>query len=215
MLPIYLYYYLRLIVCNDFLCYNTYIIKGCGLVIPLLFALGMIVLIVCLVGIFILTKNDVVTMLVYKTGMCESDIDERLKNKEDLILRCINIINRQVKLDIKIFEEVKNIKVSKLNNYDKDKLLSDAFKEIEKIYLDNSDLKKVKSFDGIIKDIEKIEIELISLRTLYNKWACEFNNLCVRFPYKMVCKIRKFKIKSLYEGKELKSDIEKEFNFMN
>lgn len=178
--------------------------------IPFLFALGLVILILCLVGIYIINKSETVTMLIYKTGMCESDIDERLINKEDLILRCINIINRQIKLDIKIFDEVKNIKVSKLNNYEKDKLLGDAYKEIDKIYTDNPDLKKVKSFDGIIKDIENIEVELISLRTLYNRWSCEFNNLSVKFPYKTICKFRKFKIKSLYEGRELKEDLEKE-----
>ena len=182
--------------------------------ITFLFVLGVIVLVGCLLGIYIINKNEVVTMLVYKTGMCESDIDERLKNKEDFILRCVNIINRQIKLDIKIFDEVKNIKANKLNNYEKDKVLSSAFLEIEKIYSDNPELKKVNSFDGIIKDIEKLEIELISLRTLYNKWVCEFNNLCVKFPYKVICSFRKFKIKSLYEGKELKGEIEKELNFL-
>ena len=39
-------------------------------------------------------------------------MSERLKNKEDLVIRCINIIIRQLKLDIKIFDEVKNIKSS-------------------------------------------------------------------------------------------------------
>lgn len=183
--------------------------------IHFLFILGIIVILLCIIGIFIITKNDLLTMLIYKTNMCESDIDERLKSKEDLTLRSINIINRQIKLDIKTFEEVKNIKANKLNNYDKDKLLSDAFVEIEKIYSDNPDLKKVKSFDGIIKDIEKLEIELISLRTLYNRWACEFNNLCDKFPYKFLSKIRKFNIKSLYEGKELKEPIEKELTFID
>lgn len=181
--------------------------------VTFLFILGVVVLLVCIIGIYILTKNEVVTMLIFKTGMCESDIAQRLKNEEDFVLRCINIINRQLKLDIKIFDEVKNLKVTKPNSYDKDKILSGAFKEIEKIYMDNPSLKKVKSFDGIIKDIENIEIELISLRTLYNKWACEFNNILGKFPYKLICKFRKLKLKSLYEGKELKSDIEKELNF--
>ncbi len=182
--------------------------------ISFLFVLGVIIIIVCLVIIFILTKNENITMLVYKTGMCESDIDDRLKNKEDLILRCINIINRQIKLEIKVFDEVKNIKVSKLNNYDKDKLLTSAFQEIEKIYVDNPELKSVKSFDGIIKDIEKLEIDLISLRTLYNKYASMFNNLYNKFPYKIICKFRKFGLKSLYEGREIQSEIDKELNFV-
>lgn len=176
--------------------------------------LGVVILILCLIGIYIINKNEEITMLKYKTGMCESDIDERLKNKEDLILRCINIINRQIKLEIKIFDEVKNIKSSKLSNYDKDKVLTNAYDEIQKIYVDHPELKKVKSFDGIIKDIDKLEIELISLRTLYNRWACEFNNLCVKFPYKIICKIRKFQVKNLYEGRELKESLEKELNYV-
>lgn len=181
--------------------------------VTILFVLGIVILLVCIIGMFILSKNEMVTMLIYKTGMCESDIALRLKNEEDFILRSINIINRQLKIEIKIFEDIKNLKVTKPNYYDKDRILSEAFKEIEKIYMDNPNLKKVKSFDGLIKDIENIEIELISLRTLYNKWACEFNNILEKFPYKFICKVRKFKLKTLYQGRELKSDVEKELNF--
>lgn len=179
-----------------------------------LFIFGLIIILTCLISIFFLSKNEIITILVYKTGICESDMDDRLKNKEDLIIRCINIINRQLKLEIKIFDEVKNIKSSKLNNYEKDKLLSSAQMEINKIYSDNPELKNIKSFDGIIKDLEKIEIEMISLRTLYNKCACEFNNYLDKFPYGLICKVKKFSIKSLYEGKEIKGEIEKELNFI-
>lgn len=180
-----------------------------------LFVLGVAVVIFCLLGIYFLNKNEILTKLMYKIGLCESDIDERLKNKEDLLTRIINIINRQIKLEIKIFDEVKNLKANKPNNYDKDKVLSDAFKEINQIYIDNPKLKEVKSFDGLVKDVEKLEIEMISLRTIYNKTACEFNNLKIKFPYKLICKMRKFGIKSLYEGKELKGNIEKELNFID
>jgi len=181
--------------------------------IGFLSVLGFVVLISCLLGILFVSKNENLTKLMYKSGICESDMDDRLKSKEDLILRTINIINRQIKLDIKVFDEVKNIKVNKLNKYDKDKLLNSAFNEINKIYSDNPKLKEVKSFDGLIKDIEKLEIEMISLRTLYNKCACEFNNLHDKFPYNLICKFRKLKIKNLYEGRELTNEIEKELNF--
>lgn len=183
--------------------------------IGFLSTLGFLVLLICLLGIFFISKNERLTTLIYKTGICEGDIDDRLKNKEDLIIRTINIINRQIKLEIKVFDEVKNIKASKINNYDKDKLLTSSFNEIGKIYLDHPELKEIKSFDGLIKDIEKLEIEMISLRTLYNKTACEFNNLYNKFPYNLICKIRKLNIKSLYEGRELNGEIEKELNFIN
>ena len=179
-----------------------------------LFIFGVIIIIFCLVSIFFLSKGEAITILIYKTGICENDMSDRLKNKEDLIIRSINIIVRQLKLDIKIFDEVKNIKSSKLNNYEIDKLLSKAHNEINKIYIDNPSLKDIKSFDGIIKDLEKLEIEMISLRTLYNKCACEFNNFHSKFTYSFICKAKKFSIKSLYEGREIKGEIEKELKFL-
>lgn len=177
-----------------------------------LFIIGVIVLIGCLVAIFFISKSENVLSLAYKTQLCENDINDRLKEKEDLELRVINIINRQIKLDIKIFEDVKNLKVDKLNNYDKDTLLSSCYLEISKIYSDNSELSNTKSFDGLIKDIEKIEVELMGLRTLYNKWAISFNNLYSKFPYNIICKVKKLSIKHLYDGKELKNVDEKELN---
>ena len=109
--------------------------------------------------------------------------------------------------------KVKNIKTSKINNYERDILLTEAFEEINKIYLDNPDLKNIKSFDGLIKDVKKNEIKLVSLRTLYNKCTLEFNDLYKKFPYNVICKIRKFKLRSVYQGKELNGEIEKELNF--
>ncbi len=182
--------------------------------VAFLFVTGVIVIVFCLVSIFFLSKSEIITILLYKTGICENDISDRLKSEEDLIIRCINIIIRQLKLDIKLFDEVRNMNSGKLNIYEKDKLLSDAYKEINKIYVDNPSLKDVKSFDGIIKDLDKIEVEMISLRTLYNKCACEFNNYHEKFPYALICKVKKFTIKSLYEGREIKGEIEKELNFI-
>ena len=126
-----------------------------------------------------------------------------LNNKEELILRVIGIIGRQLNTEFKVFESVKNIKASKINNYDRDKLLSEAFLNIEKIYLDNPELKDIKSFDGIIKDIKKNEVKLVSLRTLYNKCSSG-----------IICKIKKMSVRTLYEGKELGDEIDKELNFV-
>ena len=178
-----------------------------------LYIVGIVVLVVCLVGIFYLTKSEHVVTLVYKMNMCDKEINEFLDIKESLILRIISIITRELKVDYKVFDKVKNIKSSKINNYERDILLNEAFEEINKIYMDNSDLKNIKSFDGLIKDTEKSEIKLVSLRTLYNKCTLEFNDLYKKFPYYLICKIRKFKLRSVYQGKELNGEIEKELNF--
>ena len=38
------------------------------------------------------------------------------------------------------------------------------------------------------------------------------NNLYSRFPYNLICKIKKIGLKCLYDGKELKVENEKELN---
>ena len=168
-----------------------------------LYIIGILLLVICLVLIFFVSKSERIVNLAYKFNMCEKEINVFLNNKEELILRVIGIIGRQLNTEFKVFESVKNIKASKLNNYDRDKLLSEAFLNIEKIYLDNPELKDIKSFDGIIKDIKKNEVKLVSLRTLYNK-----------FPYSIICKIKKMSVRTLYEGKELGDEIDKELNFV-
>ena len=169
-----------------------------------LYIIGILLLVICLVLIFFVSKSERIVNLAYKFNMCEKEINVFLNNKEELILRVIGIIGRQLNTEFKVFENVKNIKASKINNYDRDKLLSEAFLNIEKIYLDNPEL----------KDIKKNEVKLVSLRTLYNKCSSEFNSIYNKFPYSIICKIKKMSVRTLYEGKELGDEIDKELNFV-
>ncbi len=181
--------------------------------ITFLYVLGVIVLVGSLITIFITIHNDKLNSLLYKIDMCDRDLDDNLKKKEDEILRLINIINREIDLDIKDFDEVRNIKSNKLSLNDKDLLLSKVVLSIKSIYKDNySKLNEVKSFDGIISDLDREEIKLISLRTLYNKCAGDFNNLASKFPYNIIVKFRKEDFKTLYEGLELQEVIDKELD---
>ena len=102
-----------------------------------LYIIGILLLVICLVLIFFVSKSERIVNLAYKFNMCEKEINVFLNNKEELILRVIGIIGRQLNTEFKVFENVKNIKASKINNYDRDKLLSEAFLNIEKIYFDS------------------------------------------------------------------------------
>ena len=181
-----------------------------------LYIIGILLLVICLVLIFFVSKSERIVNLAYKFNMCEKEINVFLNNKEDLVRSrgLGDVYKRQLNTEFKVFESVKNIKASKINNYDRDKLLSEAFLNIEKIYLDNPELKDIKSFDGIIKDIKKNEVKLVSLRTLYNKCSSEFNSIYNKFPYSIICKIKKMSVRTLYEGKELGDEIDKELNFV-
>lgn len=182
------------------------------MVTTIIYIVGIVVLIACLIGIMVLSKSDKLNMLIYKLNMCENDIDKTLNQKEEAILRLISIIERQLNISLKEFEDVKNLKSTKLIMQEKDKILSNAHIQIMKIYVDNPKLNEVKSFDGMLKDIDNDEMNMISLRTLYNKCASQFNNERNKFMNKIICKFKKQDIKTLYEGKELHEVIEKELD---
>ena len=177
-----------------------------------IYVIGSILLITCLIGILFLTKGDKLSMLVYKINMCENDIDKNLNQKEEATLRLISIIERQLNISLKDFDDVKNLKSTKPNNVEKDKVLTNAYIQIMKIYVDNPKLEEVKSFDGMLKDIDNDEMAMISLRTLYNKCASEFNNINKNVINNIICKFKKYDVKPLYDGKELHEVIEKELD---
>ena len=46
-------------------------------------------------------------------------------------------------------------------------------------------------------------IKIVSIRTYYNKYTLQYNNMIKKFPYNIISKIRKLKIRNIIEGKEL------------
>lgn len=178
----------------------------------IIYIVGILVLLICLMGIIFLTKNEKLNMINYKIEMCEKDIEKNLNQKEESINRLISIVERQLKISIKDFEDVKNLKSSKVDNNTRDKILTNSYVQIMKIYVDNPELNDIKSFEGMLKDVDSDEMNLISLRTLYNKSLCELNSLRNSFFNKVICKIKNYKQRDLYEGKEMNEVIEKELD---
>ena len=63
--------------------------------------------------------------------------------------------------------------------------------------------RELKSFREVIDDYEENELVIISLRTYYNKYTLLFNEMIKKFPYNLIAKIKKYKLRTLLEGKEL------------
>ena len=85
-------------------------------------------------------------------------------------------------------------------------MLNKCYKELIQIKEDNQKNRELKSFREIIDDYEENELHIISLRTYYNKYTLEYNNMIKKFPYNIVAKFKKYKIRPILEGKELSSN---------
>ena len=81
-----------------------------------------------------------------------------------------------------------------------------CYVEIIEIREDNKksrETKDVKEFNQNIDEYEDNELHIISLRTFYNKYTLEYNNLIKKIPFNLVAKLKGYKIKTLLEGREI------------
>lgn len=179
-----------------------------GLIV--LVIISTIIFTVSIFSILIIHFNNKKRLLKYKMEISETEINENLKNKFDLVIRSINIIERELKIESKKFEAIKKIKIEKVNSIVFDNLLSEATEEILDIKDDYKELEKIKSFKGLIKDIKELDILLSGGKKFYNKYASEYNDLIKRFPYNIFSK--KLQYKQLYMDDLLDEKLETGFN---
>jgi len=147
--------------------------------------------------------KDKLELISKKLNNAQDEFNEKLNTKYDLTIKLIKLVQTKFKIESKLFEDVKNINKDSLNTAKSDKLLNKCYKEIIQIKEDNQKNKELKSFRELIDKYEDNELNIISLRTYSNKYILIFNNMIKKFPYNIISKFKKYKIKTLIEGKEL------------
>ncbi len=168
--------------------------------------LVILIILISLITILFRCHNDKLESIVKNLDNTEKECFDKLKNKYDLIIRLINIIENKYKVESKIFEDVRKMKIDSIKSYKNEKTLNKCYKEIIQIREDNKKKKEIKSFKDIINDYEDNELLIISLRTYYNKYVLEYNNLIKKIPYNIIAKLKKYQIRTFLEGKELSND---------
>lgn len=171
-------------------------------------ALLLVVLIVFVALLVVLYKNynGRLTAINEKLEGAKNEFDDKYKDKFELIKKFITQIENKYKVESKSFDDVKAINEEDLLNSDNEKLLAKCYKELLQIKEDNQKTKELKMFREIIDNYEDNELQLVALRTFYNKYAIKYNNLIKKFPYSIVASINKYKAITLLEGKEIDSE---------
>ena len=151
--------------------------------------------------------NERIKLLSKRLEDSELDFVEKLKNKYNILIRMINIIENRYKTNSKTFDEVKKIKIEDLASLQNENLFNKCYKEIIEIKEDNKKVREIKSFREVIDEYNSNELHLISLRTFHNKYTLEYNNLIKKTPYNIVSSIKHYKVKPLLEGNTLDEEI--------
>ncbi len=160
---------------------------------------------IVLSGLFIILYkyySEKIENLKYKLDNSEEDYFNKLKEKRNNILKLIELIENKYNISIKIFDDVKNMNIDEIQSIN-DTILDKCYKEIIQIKEDNQKTRELKCFRELINEYEDIEINTVALRTFFNKYVLEYNNIIKKIPYNIISKLKKLNLQTILEGKEL------------
>lgn len=173
-------------------------------VIILIFCIILVIL--CVLYILYRYNNEKLNALISKIDGCEKDCFEKLNRKYDMLMRFISSIEDKLKIDSKSFDEIKKIKLTSIKSYKHEKELNKCYTEIKQICEDKKRTKEAKNLIKQFKNYEENELEIIALRTYYNKCILEYNNIIKKAPINILANFKKLKVKTLIEGPEIDSN---------
>ena len=179
-----------------------------------LIVISVSIIIICSILLFEAFKYNKFEELIIRINEAEANIDSLLNKRFDLLNKSINIIKSETKTDKEVLGDIVKIRSRKLNNFDLDEQLTNAYQEF-RYYADNYEiLKQNDAFTKIEIDLIETESSVIALKKYYNDVISKYNFLINKFPSSMIAKIKRYKEKELFkEQEEEKIDYTQEIIF--
>ena len=169
-----------------------------------------IVIIVCLIGIYYAVSFNTLNDLKTKIHEAESIIDESLRNKYDILMRVSNHLKKHMDNNKNYFKEYEKLKDTNMTNFDMDRKLNEGYTLILKM-MDDLKLNNDEEINSEIETIKRIDEKLTAAKNYYNKNTSEENAIVRKFPTNIIAKIHGFKIKLFFDGKDMDDEIIDDF----
>lgn len=177
----------------------------------LLFSILLIIIIlVCLGGIYYIGAFNKLNDLKTKIMEAESIIDENLRIKYDTLIRVSNQLKKSMKSDKNYFKEYEKLKDRNISNFDMDRKLNEGFTLILKMQGD-LDLENDEELNKELENIRRLDEKLTAAKNYYNKNTSLENAIVRKFPTNIIAKIHHFKIKLFFDGKDMEDEIIDDF----
>lgn len=157
---------------------------------------------------YVITYNTLVTYKL-KIEKAEGIIDESLRQKFDIIAK-LNVAIKKVVTKKDYLKEYIDLKNKRISNYDLDRKLTEAENLILEVKSDHAELDN-KDFNKSLKEISRINENLISSKNYYNRNTAELNKIIRKFPTNIVAKIHRYKIKPFFDGKNMQDAVIDDF----
>lgn len=169
-----------------------------------------ILIIVCLIGIYYAISFNKLNDLKTKIHEAEMIIDESLRTKYDTLIRISNHIRTHMENNKNYFKEYEKLKETNISNFDMDRKLNEGYTLILKM-MDDLKLNEDEELNQDIDSIQRIDEKLTAAKNYYNKNTSEENAIVRKFPTNIIAKIHGFKVKLFFDGKDMDDEIIDDF----
>ena len=150
---------------------------------------------------YIYIYNKIKTQIL-KINAAESEIDESLRLKYDLLSKIISEI-KKINKDENTFEDIEKIKDENLSSFEFDRKLTDIESQIYTIKNENSKLLTNNTFNDLWYEITTLNTKIKAEEKYYNESTTAYNELVTKFPSKIVSTILKLSEKRYFDGKNM------------
>lgn len=176
-----------------------------------LIILFIIIVIAIVIGILYIHLYNKFNESIIRINEAELRIDNNLREKYDILNKCISLIKNIIELDDKAFTNLSKLKARKISNFELDRILVDSYTEFLTIYEKNKDLRDNDEIYKCNKQLELIDEELVTLRNYYNNNINNYNKMIKKIPTNIVAKIKKYKEKTFYDLKDMSDENYEDF----
>ncbi len=169
-----------------------------------------ILIIVCLIGIYYAISFNKLNDLKTKIHEAEMIIDESLRTKYDTLIRVSNHIRTHMENNKNYFKEYEKLKETNISNFDMDRKLNEGYTLILKM-IDDLKLNEDEELNQDIDSIQRLDEKLTAAKNYYNKNTSEENAIVRKFPTNIIARIHGFKVKLFFDGKDMDDEIIDDF----
>ena len=148
---------------------------------------------------------------IVRINEAEERIDTNLRDKYDLLDKVTTLSKNIIEIDEELSNKILKLRSRKLSNFDFDRILVKIFNDYNAIYETETKLRENEKVFKIVKQIELIDEELITLRSYYNANISNYNMMVKKFPTNLIAKIKKYKERLFYSLKDMSDEDYEDF----
>ena len=148
---------------------------------------------------------------IVRINEAEDRIDTNLRDKYDFLDKVVTLSKNITSIDEELSNKILKLRSRKISNFDFDRVLVKIFNDYMAIYDTESNLRENDKVFKIVKQIELIDEELITLRSYYNANISNYNKMVKKFPTNIIAKFKKYKERLFYSLKDMSDEDYEDF----